>query len=650
MRLRRARGQAERVVPEAGQVECSVPISRSRLQPRLAARRRLVGLSAALAVVVPVAAVGCRPAPPKGPVTILLVSIDTLRADRVGAYGRAGAGTPVIDRLATEGVRFDRAQATAPVTLPSHASMLTGRSLPAHGVYDNGAYALPGGVPTLAESLAAAGFKTGAFVSSPVLSRRFGLDRGFGEYDDRMVRTQKLVHWDARSGSDTVTKALAWFAMQGEVPAFAWVHLFEPHRPYSPPEPFASQHAGDPYQGEVAAADAAVGQLLEGVRALGRARNLLVVVVADHGEGLGDHGEPTHALFLYETTMRVPLVIWGPDFGVAPGKVVEAAVSIADLAPTLIEFASAKPLPAVDSLSLAAIARGAAEAPADRSVFAEAHTPSIAYGWSGLRALVRGDLKLIEAPRTRLFDLGDDPGEQTDLAASRPDEVRAGKGALDDLLRRALAIAPEPGAASGTVSDADREALRGLGYAASFTEGDSRTLVDATRVDPHDRVEFLETFDRAVVLTQKGQAKESAALLAELADIEPANRAVQFELGQALILAGDVGRARELFERFVVSFPESSLGWFRLGQLLDHAGDAVGAERAWRRAAEVDPQQVDALKALAALLAEQGRVGEAIEIAESAGRLAPDDPGIRRSLERWKAEDAAPPGPTSSRK
>jgi arylsulfatase A-like enzyme len=586
---------------------------------------------------------GCGSSPPPGPPTILLVSIDTLRADRLGAYGRANAGTPVIDRLAAEGVRFDRAQATAPVTLPSHASMLTGRSLPAHGVYDNGAYALPDEIPTLAESLASAGFKTGAFVSSPVLSRRFGLARGFTEYDDRMQHTQKLVQWDARSGADTVSKALAWFALQGPVPAFAWVHLFEPHRPYAPPEPFASQHRGDPYQGEVAAADAAVGQLLEGVRALGRARNLLVVLVADHGEGLGDHGEATHALFLYETTMRVPLVIWGPDLGVVAGKVVQGAVSVADLAPTLIEFAGAKPLPALDALSLAAVARGTAEASSERGVFAEAHTPAIAYGWSGLRAMVRGNEKLIEAPTTRLFDLASDPGELTNLAPERPDAVRDGKGALDGLMRRALAIAPAPGAATGAVSADDREALRGLGYAAGFSAGDSRTLVDATRVDPHDRVQFLDRFDRAVTLTQKGEARESASILTELAAADPGNRAVQFELGQALILAGDEAEARALFERFVVSFPESSLGWFRLGQLLDHGGDPAGAERAWRRAAEVDPQQVDALKALAALLAEKGRTAEAIETAEEAQRRAPDDAAIRRSLERWTALQA-PPG------
>ncbi len=218
--------------------------------------------------------------------------------------------------------------------------------------------------------------------------------------------------------------------------------MFEPHRPYTPPEPFASRFPGDPYQAEVATADAAVGQLLEGLRALGRGGNLLVAVVADHGEGLGDHGEPTHGLFLYETTMRVPLVLWGPAFGIVPGKVVDAPVSVADLTPTILEFAGAPPFAAVDGLSLAGIARGTVAAPAERGVFAEAHAPSIAHGWSGLRALVRSREKFIEAPRPQLFDLASDPGETKDLATDRPQAVR--------YRRRGALRPPAPGACHRT--------------------------------------------------------------------------------------------------------------------------------------------------------------------------------------------------------
>ncbi|MBP1612079.1 MAG: hypothetical protein H6Q01_742 [Acidobacteria bacterium] len=586
------------------------------------------------------ATVACGKPKAAGPMTLVLVSIDTLRADRVGAYGRSDAGTPAIDRLAGQGVRFDRAQATAPVTLPSHASMLTGRSLPAHGVYDNGTYALPDSVPTLAEALAKRGFKTAAFVSSPVLARRFGLARGFSEYDDRIAKTRSPLHWEQRSGADTVIQSLAWLALQGDAPAFLWVHMFEPHRPYSAPEPFASRFPDHPYQAEVAAADAAVGQLLDGLRALGREGNLLVAVVADHGEGLGDHGEPTHGVFLYETTMRVPFVLWGPALGVAKGLVVGAPVSVADLAPTLLEFAEAPPFPAIDGASLAGIARGTVAAPEQRGVFAEAHAPSIAYGWSGLRALVRGQEKLIAGPRARLFDLANDPGETRDLAAERPDAVRATSEALTDALRRALAIAPEPGEASGSVSAADHDALRGLGYAATGATSSSRTLVDPSRTDPHDRVDFIERFDRALRLVQKGDPKQAAAILGELAALEPANKAAQFEYGQALIQAGDLDRARAVYEQLVVTHPESALAWFRLGQLRDQAGDAPGAETAWRHGADADPRNGDVLKALASLLAGQRRYEEAIAAAEAALALEPGNRGIQRDIATWSAASA----------
>ncbi len=585
---------------------------------------------------------------PAGPATIVLVSIDTLRADRVGAYGRAGAGTPAIDRLAAEGVRFDRAQTTAPLTLPAHASMLTGRSLPAHGVLANGGFALPDSIPTVAGALQRAGFRTGAFVSAPVLARRTGLARGFDTYDDRIPRTRSgAAHWEERAGPDTVTAALAWLAMQGEAPVFLFVHLFEPHRPYAPPALFAAQHPGDPYQGEVAAADAAVGQLLEGLSALNRGGRALVAVVGDHGEGLGDHGEPTHGVFLFETTMRVPLVLWGPGFGIAGGTVERAPVSVADLGPTLVEFAGAPALDAVDALSLAPAARGTAPLPKDRGVFAEAHVPALEYGWSGLRAIVRGADKLIEAPRAQLFDLDADPGEARDLAARRPDAVRSASSALDALLRRAAAIAPAATASAAALPEAERESLRGLGYAASGRRGDGGPLVDPRKPDPHDRVPFLARFDEAVALTQGGRPGDAAALLAPLVDAEPANHAALFEYGQALILAGDLPRARVAFEALVAAHPDSATGWLRLGQLLDRAGDAKRAEAAYRRGAAADPLNGDTLKALASLLADQRRYDEAIAAAESALALDPEDKGIQRDIETWSAAGAAATGPAN---
>ena len=242
--------------------------------------------------------------------------------------------------------------------------MLTGRSLPAHGVYDNGTYALPDSVPTLAEALAKRGFKTAAFVSSRSSRADSASPAASRSTTTGSRKTRSPLHWEQRSARrHRRSQSLAWLALQGEAPAFLWVHMFEPHRPYSAAEPFASRFPDDPYQAEVAAADAAVGQLVEGLRALGREGNLLVAVVADHGEGLGDHGEPTHGVFLYETTMRVPFVLWGPALGVAKGLVVDAPVSVADLTPTLLEFAEAPPFPAIDGVSLAGIARGIVAAP-----------------------------------------------------------------------------------------------------------------------------------------------------------------------------------------------------------------------------------------------------------------------------------------------
>ena len=584
-------------------------------------------------------ATGCgggEPVRPPAPATVVLVTIDTLRADRVGAWGRQDAGTPHLDRLAAEGARFARAQATAPLTLPSHSSILSGRTVPAHGVLNNGTFALPGEVETIAEVLQAAGWSTGAFVSSQVLARRYGLDQGFDVYDDRVprpaARAGLVVHYGERPGRRTVDLALAWLATRPE-PAFVWVHLWEPHYPYAPPPPFAERFRDDPYQGEVAAADAAVGRLVDGIRALRPGGRLLVAVVADHGEGLGEHGERTHGVFLYGATMHVPMIVWGPAWRVRPG-VIEEPASVADLAPTLLDLLGMPALDGADGASWAKRLRGESGEKPRLAAFAESHEPSLEFGWSGLRAVVFDHWRFVDAPREELYDLAADPGERENLATRRPAIVGTARELLADQLRRARAAAPAADAARGA-SEEDLAELRSLGYAATGRRGEGSRLVDPGRPDPKDMTGFLAGYDEAIALLGRGRTDEAIRRFEELAERDPRNPSLLLQWTQALILARRLPEALAVCERLVEADPAFGLGWYRLGQLRDNLGDAAGAEEAYRKAIEVDPLAVDPRKALASLLAEAGRLREAIEVLEKARDLDPGDEAIRRDLERF---------------
>ncbi|RMF70781.1 MAG: tetratricopeptide repeat protein [Acidobacteria bacterium] len=603
--------------------------------------RRAVAVATGLALLAACQGRRDAPEPPAGTAapTVLLVTVDTLRADRLGCYGREDAGTPRIDRLAEGGTLFESAHTSAPLTLPAHASILTGRSLPAHGVFNNGTFRLPDGVPTLPEALAAAGWSTGAFVSAPVLARRYGLDRGFSVYDDDIAppraRQGLVVHYAERAGRETARRALAWIAAQAPgQPVFAWVHLWEPHVPYRPPGDLAERYADDRYQGEVVEVDRVVGRMLDELEGLGRAGRLLVVLVADHGEGLGDHGEPTHGVYLYRETMQVPLIVFGPAWSVPGGRRVDVPVGVADIAPTLLDLAGLAPPAGADGASLAGLLRGADDGPDRPGVFAESHLPRLEFGWSGLRALVgREGVKLIDAPAPELYDVAADPAETRDLAAERPGQVRALQRALDGLVESATARAPAA-PASREASREDLEQLRSLGYVASGRTGDEGPLVDPALPDPKSRTGFLAAFDEAVALAARGESAEAARRFGELAADDPENPSLLLEWGQALILAGDHAQAIEVFRRLTGVDPEFSQAWYRLGQLLDERGDLDEAEAAYRRAAEVDPLAVEPRKALGSLLAQRGRVREAIDVLEQAKELDPRDPAIARELER----------------
>ncbi len=573
--------------------------------------------------------------------TVLLVTVDTLRADRLGCYGYEDAGTPHIDRLAAAGTLFQRAQTTAPLTVPAHASILTGRTLPAHGVINNGTHALPEDIPTLTEALAAEGYATGAFVSSPVLARRYGLARAFDRYDDKIPKGQArqglVVHYEERSGVQTATRALAWLADQGDKPAFLWVHLWEPHALYRPPSPFRERFPDDPYQGEVSAADDAVRRLVEGLESVGRGKRSLTIITSDHGESLGAHGESTHGLFLYREVMRVPLVFYGPSFGIVAAERSEA-VSLADIAPTVLDLLAIDQgkLEGADGLSLAAFLRGEEGRLLRDGVFAESHLPQIEFGWSGLRAFVDQDYKLVDAPRRELFDLEKDGGEARNLAAEQPKVVDKMLRALRRGLHRARENAPELSAEKGTSAE-ERSTLQQLGYVASGRRQSDGELVQPDGVDPKDRVGFVERYDEALAMMRNGRPSEAVSAFEELAKRDPDNPSVGFQLGQAQVLAGDLEGALVSFRRAIEIDPGFSLVWYRIGQILDNQGDAEGAEAHYRQAIKTDPLSLEVRKALGSLLGEQERFREAVAVLEPARRLDPSDKAVAADLERFWA-------------
>ena len=349
--------------------------------------------------------------PPPSPAVenVLLVTVDTLRFDAVGFAGNEASLTPVLDRLAATGRNFAHAHAHSVMTLPSHTSILTGLYPYQHQVRDNAGFRLGDKIPTLATELRAAGFATAAFVAAYPLDSRFGLDRGFGLYDDAYNargRDQVFVHSE-RSGSEVVKAARKWWLEYDGQRRFLWVHLFEPHAPYQPPEPFASRFEDNPYLGEVAAVDTYLAPLLEPFIA-GQEPPTLIILTADHGESLGEHGEATHGLFAYDSTLRVPLVVWGP--GVTPGRDSQAARHV-DLVPTILDTLRLDVSAGLPGRSLFSEPTD----PTEGESYFESLSTNFTLGWAPLRGVIKDGMKYIDLPVPELYDLQSDPGEERNL-------------------------------------------------------------------------------------------------------------------------------------------------------------------------------------------------------------------------------------------
>jgi arylsulfatase A-like enzyme/Tfp pilus assembly protein PilF len=570
----------------------------------------------------------CSPRPADGPArssNLLLVTVDTVRADRLGCYGYALAETPAIDRLAHDGVRFARAMATAPLTLPSHASLLTGLLPPRHALHQNGAAALPTSVPTLAEAFQAGGFRTGAFVGSFVLDHRFGLARGFEVYDDELPRdpADQAPGLEAeRAGSAVVDRALAWLGRDDARPFFAWVHLYDAHAPYEPPEPYRSRFADRLYDGEVAAVDAAVGRLVAWLDQRKLSSSTVVALVGDHGESLGEHGELTHGLLLYEPTLHVPLLVKAPG-RLRRGMVVEEPVGLADLAPTLAGLAGASfasGSAAIDGRDLSSALVAGAEPPR-ADLYAETEYPQ-SFGWSVLAALRRGPAKYISAPTPRLFDLRSDPGETTNLLdASQPESRKENLAATLETVR-------ERGGSAVDRAPLDAEArakLAALGYVGGAVAS-AAAPASAEGADPHERVALFRSFEEAHWATLAGRPAEAARTLAPLVLADPGNVVFRSHLARAYRDAGDLAGAVREYRRAVEMSPGDSQAGYELAMSLQASGRYDEATAALARVLESDAERPEAHNALGILYSLQGRPDAAREQFARVVELDPADP------------------------
>jgi arylsulfatase A-like enzyme/Tfp pilus assembly protein PilF len=433
-------------------------------------------------------------------VDVILVTIDTLRADSVGFAGNREVSTPVLDQLATAGRVYTNAHAHNVVTLPSHTNILTGRYPFQHGVRDNSGFTLPETVPTLAGLLKQAGYATAAFVGAYPLDSRYGLGHGFDVYDDDYPRGSNPAEFvlAERRGDQVIAPALAWWQSQVGKPRFLWVHLYDPHASYDPPEPFKSRYAAKPYLGEVAASDSFLAPLLEPVLE-GKETPALVVVTADHGEGLGDHGELTHGLFAYEATLHIPLVVWGA--GVSPGRDDRWARHV-DIVPTVLGRLGIDPPEGLPGRSLL-------EAPSvgdtDGDSYFEALSTNLNRGWAPLRGVIRAGSKWIELPVPELYDLPGDPGEQKNLADRERRTVAALRSALPE-----EAVWPPR---KGNVSPEEERRLRSLGY--SVGSGPAKTVYTADD-DPKNLIGVDRKLHQVVDLYSRGSYEEAARLAREV--------------------------------------------------------------------------------------------------------------------------------------
>lgn len=568
----------------------------------------------------------------RGLPNLVLITMDTTRADHLGAWGYKDAHTPNLDALAARGTRFARCDTAAPITLPSHATILTGLFPPHHGVRDNGTFVLSPKIETLAKRLASRGYDTAAVVSAVVLARRQGLDHGFRIYDDDLgtgYAQGTLV--SERTAENTTAAALK--AVAGlKQPFFLWVHYYDPHEEYRPPTRFADAARGPHrlYDGEIAFMDEQIGELLKKLPAATD-----VLAVADHGEMLGEHGEATHGLLLNRAARRVPLILAGPD--VPPGKVDDCLVRTVDIAPTLLGLAGGAPVTGLDGRSLLPLPTGK---DCSRQTYTESFLPFFAYKWYPLRSLANDRFLYLKAPKSSLYDLTGDPGESRDLAPTQGQSARAWEGKMVAFLKEQGEKLDTPVRPENVLNDEQRRQLASLGYLGGVSEGP----VTASLPDPRAMAGLARDLHRVTQSVQEGKCATALPELQAIVKKDPHNFPALSLAGFCLRQTGRTESALNLFQRAQKENDLNAVPITDAAGCLFDLGKKAEAEREYRRALTLDPAQSVAATNLSRMLRQRGDRKEALAILDTALKAGAHEPEIylERGIARAESGNLEP--------
>jgi arylsulfatase A-like enzyme/Flp pilus assembly protein TadD len=544
-----------------------------------------------------------KPAP-----NVVVITIDTLRADHLGCYGYKQIKTPNIDALAAEGSRFEHAYTPVPVTLPAHTVIFTGTYPMLSGVHDFSANKLSPQQATLASVLKEHGYATGAVIGSAVLDSRFGLNHGFDFYYDHFdfsrLEESNLDEME-RPGSVVADETLDWLGRNYRKKFFLWMHLYDPHYPYRPPAPYNEEYASHPYDGEIAFADAQVGRLLRFLKAKNLYENTLIVLAGDHGESLGEHGEKTHGFFIYNATLHVPLIFRLPE-NQGP-KLVSALASLADVMPTVLGILKLQVPRQVQGQSLLSLLRGKTQEE-PRSLYSESFLPRLHFNWSELRGLQTANYHFIDAPKPELYDLSKDPGETRNLFPQKRAVAEEIRVKLARLIREYSA--GQELAEKTALDPALMERLKSLGYA-GFSGGGNPTISNRELPDPKDRIQTYELISDAIADSQHGRYRESSAQLETALKAEPNSVPIHYLQGLNDYRLKEFPKAVEEFERVLQLSPDYSLAAYHLGLAYARNGQMDEAIVTLRHTLELDPTNFDAAYNLGAAYLYEQRVSEA---------------------------------------